>query len=173
MRQQAGLTLIELMIALVLGLILLAGVIAVIVSGQTAYHQSQRFTQLQSDFSFISDSLLIDGRGATQVDWSAANKRLTFTKAASTVSYQLNDTQQLVRTDAAGVATLIAEGVTMFTPQCVDGAGVAAACVDAVALSSTIELAITQQSQQKLTRIEFVTALRNAVLTRKFAVGGV
>ncbi|MCG5516946.1 MULTISPECIES: PilW family protein [unclassified Ectothiorhodospira] len=63
-RQQKGLSLVELMVALVIGLILTAGVINVFLGNQAAYRETQRFSELQDNIGFAINFMMRDMRGA-------------------------------------------------------------------------------------------------------------
>lgn len=62
-----GLTLVELMIAMVLGLLVLGGVIQIFVSGRIAYGEVQRVTALQEASGFMAGFLATELRGARSV----------------------------------------------------------------------------------------------------------
>ncbi|MCG5496903.1 PilW family protein [Ectothiorhodospira variabilis] len=65
--QQHGLSLVELMVALVIGLILTAGVIHVFLGNQAAYRETQRFSALQDNIGFAVDFMVRDIRGADAI----------------------------------------------------------------------------------------------------------
>ncbi|MCG5493556.1 PilW family protein [Ectothiorhodospira variabilis] len=65
--QQHGLSLVELMVALVIGLILTAGVIHVFLGNQAAYRETQRFSALQDNIGFAVDFMVRDIRGADTI----------------------------------------------------------------------------------------------------------
>ncbi|MFN6972220.1 MAG: PilW family protein, partial [Rheinheimera sp.] len=79
LRAQAGVTLVELMISLTLGVLLLWGITSIMVSGHLSYSEAQRFTALQGDLSYINDSILVDSRGATAVVTANNSTQLTLT----------------------------------------------------------------------------------------------
>lgn len=62
-----GFSLVELMVAMVIGLILMAGVVHVFLANHTAYREAQRFAQLQETMAFAVDYLARDIRGAKSV----------------------------------------------------------------------------------------------------------
>lgn len=64
MQRQAGMSLVELMIAMVLGLILTFGVIQIFTAASQTYRLTDRVGQLQEDMRFILGRLQIDGRMA-------------------------------------------------------------------------------------------------------------
>ncbi|ANB01447.1 PilW family protein [Ectothiorhodospira sp. BSL-9] len=66
-KQQKGLSLVELMVALVIGLILTAGVIHVFLGNQVAYRETQRFSALQDNIGFAVDFMVRDIRGADAI----------------------------------------------------------------------------------------------------------
>lgn len=65
--RRQGFTLVELMVAMVLGLIVLGGVIQVFLGGRQAYGEIQRFTSLQETTGFLSAFLADELRGAQSV----------------------------------------------------------------------------------------------------------
>lgn len=168
-RVQAGLTLVELMIGLSLGLVMLGSVISVMVSGNVSYQSAQRFSNLQSEFGFITDSLMVDLRGATAISVTAGNSVLTITTATGTVVYQLNDEGNLQRQLNADPISLIAENVNLFNLSCLDETRAVINCAAAVAVETTIELNYADGGEARLHRLVFATTMRNAILAKKFA----
>ena len=69
-----GFSLVELMVAMVIGLVLMAGVVQVFLANHVAYREAQRFGQLQETMAFAVDYLARDIRGAEHV--SHANGEL-------------------------------------------------------------------------------------------------
>ena len=67
-RSQRGLSLVELMVALVIGLVLTAGIIQVFLANQTAYREGQRIAQLQEELGFAVDFMVRDIRGASRIE---------------------------------------------------------------------------------------------------------
>lgn len=169
-RSQAGLTLVELMIGLTLGLVMLGAVVSVMVAGNSSYQNAQRFSNLQSEFGFISDSLLVDLRGATAVSVSANSAILTITTAAGTIVYQVDADNNLQRQLNADPVTLIAENVNLFNLSCLDETRTVVNCASAVTVQTSVELSYAESGEDKLHRLVFASTLRNAVLTKKFAV---
>lgn len=167
---QAGLTLIELMIGLSLGLVMLGSVISVMVAGSTSYQSAQRFSNLQSEFGFISDSLLVDLRGASVVAVSGNNAVLTITTASGTVVYRVDAENNLQRQLNAEPVTLIAENVNLFNLACLDETRTVVNCAAAVTVQTSVELSYAESGEAKLHRLVFASTLRNAILTKKFAV---
>lgn len=174
MYSQAGLTLVELMIGLTLGAFLLWGAVSVITSGRISYNSAQRFTGLQSDLSFVNDSILVDSRGASSVQVTNNGQVLTLVSGVNSVVYQRTTNGELTRTLNAEAAAIIAEDVNVFNVQCLDALSAVVACASAIQLDTTIELETTTSSKTLQHRIAFRAALRNAVLQSKFnaAAGG-
>lgn len=166
---QSGLTLIELMIGLSLGLVMLGSVISVMVAGNVSYQSAQRFSNLQSEFGFITDSLMVDLRGATAVSVTGGNSVLTITTAADTIVYQLNDEGILQRQLNADPISLIAENVNLFNLFCLDETRAVINCAAAVTLETTVELNYAEGGEAQLHRLVFATTMRNAILAKKFA----
>jgi len=168
-RTQTGLTLVELMISLALGVILLWGMTSMMVSGHLSYSEAQRFTSLQGDFSYINDSILVDSRGATAVVTANNNTELTLTVAAGVVLYQRNNNAELTRQLNAETPAVIAENVNLFSVTCLDALGAAVACDSSIQLETTVELVTSRGDEDRQHRISFRSALRNAVLDSKFS----
>lgn len=168
-KQQSGLTLVELMIGLSLGLVMLGSVISVMVAGHSAYQNAQRFSNMQSEFGFITDSLMVDLRGASAIAVTGGNAVLTITTAAGAVVYRLDNTGNLQRQLNALPTTLIAENVNLFNLACLDETRAVVNCASAVSLETTVELNYTASGQSQLHRLVFATTMRNAVLAKKFA----
>lgn len=166
---QTGLTLIELMIGLSLGLVMLGSVISVMVAGNTSYQNAQRFSNLQSEFGFISDSLMVDLRGATAVSVTGGNSVLTITTAAGPVVYQLDAENNLQRQLNADPVSLIAENINLFSLACLDETRAVVDCAAAVTVETTVELSNDAGGPAQLYRLVFATTLRNAILAKKFA----
>jgi type IV pilus assembly protein PilW len=166
---QAGLTLIELMIGLSLGLVMLGSVISVMVAGNTSYQSAQRFSNLQSEFGFISDSLMVDLRGATAVAVTGGNSVLTITTAAGPVVYRLDANNNLQRQLNADPVSLIAENVNLFNLACLSETRAVVNCAAAVTVETTVELSYDAGGAEQLHRLIFATTLRNAILAKKFA----
>jgi len=167
--RQIGLTLIELMIGLSLGLVMLGSVVSVMVAGNVSYQSAQRFSNLQSEFGFITDSLMVDLRGATAVSVTGANSVLTITTAAGAIVYQRNAEGNLQRQLNTDPVSLIAENINLFTLSCLDETRAAVNCAAAVSLETTVELDYAQGGEAQLHRLVFVTTMRNAILAKKFA----
>ncbi|AHK80688.1 hypothetical protein M911_08755 [Ectothiorhodospira haloalkaliphila] len=100
--QQTGLSLVELMVALVIGLILTAGVIHVFLGNQAAYRESQRFSELQDNIGFVADFMVRDIRGADAIDIVSNGQGITVTRdrdsavcdvsgTSSTVTYHVDN----------------------------------------------------------------------------------
>ncbi len=168
LKKHAGVTLIEMMIGLALGVVLLWAVISVLVSGSSAYNNAQRFIGLQGDLSYINDMILADTRGATLVSTSNNGMELNLTTPAGIVVYQKNNVGELFRQLNATPPVLVAEKINLFQVNCLNALGAAAACANAVQIETTIELTTSGSSEDLQHRISFRSALRNAVLNLKF-----
>lgn len=75
--RQSGLSLVELMIAMVLGLMLLGGVIQVFLGNQTLYRETQRLAALQESVGYGVDFMVRDIRGATALALDNGALRVT------------------------------------------------------------------------------------------------
>lgn len=168
LQNQTGLTLIEMMIGLTLGIVLLLAVSSVFVSGSNAYNNAQRFIGLQSDLSYINDMILVDTRGATNVTTANNGTELRLTTAAGVVFYQRNSNGELLRQLNANPAVLVAENINLFQVNCLNSLGAAVICANAVQIETTLELTTIGSQEDLQHRISFRAALRNAVLNLKF-----
>ncbi len=65
--RKRGFTLVELLVAMVLGIFLVGGAIQIFVSGKAAYNEMQRLGELQSETRFLSDFILKDLRAAESI----------------------------------------------------------------------------------------------------------
>lgn len=65
-----GLTLIEILVAMVVGLLLLAGAVGMFISNQRVYREQQAMSRLQEDMRYTVDTLLYDIRMAGHVGCS-------------------------------------------------------------------------------------------------------
>ena len=74
----SGFSLVELMVAMALSLILLAGVLAIFASSQTTYETTDRLSRIQESGRFALDSLVRDLRGA---GYFGCSRRAPFTNA--------------------------------------------------------------------------------------------
>lgn len=80
-KHASGFTLIELMVALLIGLILIAGALKIFDGNRSAYQQAQHLSELQNNLRFVSDIFSSEIRGATAINYFADASRgnaLTF-----------------------------------------------------------------------------------------------
>lgn len=168
--QHYGLTLVELLIGLTLGIILIWGGIQIFVAGQHAYRESQRFSVLQGHVSFITDSLLNDVRGASTVDLNASFDSLTINQGAVVITYQRTNGTELNRTLTGEAAAVIADNIQSILFSCLDADSLVVACVNAVTLETQVQLETGEADYSRRHQFMFRIALRNAVMTQKFAV---
>ncbi|WP_412852260.1 PilW family protein [Ectothiorhodospira shaposhnikovii] len=75
--RESGLSLVELMVAMVLGLLLLAGVIQVFLGNQTTYRETQRLAALQEAIGYGVDFMVRDIRGAIALEVDNGMLRVT------------------------------------------------------------------------------------------------
>lgn len=165
-----GLTLVETMIALTLGLLLMLALTALVSNSHRSYQDSQRFVGLESDLSFISDSLQVDLRSATNI--VVAANSLVITNPVGLVTYRRDADNQLFRQENANPEALVAEDVSLFNLRCVDASLATANCATAVGLENTIQVTSTSSGSSLDHRIVFNVALRNRVLDAKFLASG-
>ncbi|MCG5501785.1 PilW family protein [Ectothiorhodospira lacustris] len=91
-----GLSLVELMVALLIGLILLAGVMNVFLGNQVSYRESQRLAQLQESMGYAVDFVARDVRGASNVTWDEDAGVLTVTRDRDAQQCNVSDGDQAV-----------------------------------------------------------------------------
>jgi type IV pilus assembly protein PilW len=167
--QQRGLTLVELMIGLTLGIILMWGAIQIFIAGQHSYNESQRFSTLQGHLGFISDSLLNDSRGAFGINLNASFDAVTITQDETDIVYQLNANEELTRTVTGEAAAVIADRVQGLVFSCLDADSAVVDCADAVMLLTTVSFETGADDYVLQHQFSFRVALRNAVMTQKFS----
>lgn len=141
MRQQhAGFTLVELMVALVLGLIVVGGVISVLLSNQQSYRTNQALSQLQDNSRTAFELLARDIRQAGSTPCGNTEVTSILNGTAGTVWYQWVDGAGIQGVDnattlvpalaaAAAQPAIVTRGVglvspTMITPAQPCGAGI-------------------------------------------------
>ncbi|KKL03005.1 hypothetical protein EIK76_08865 [Rheinheimera mesophila] len=163
-----GLTLVELLIGLTLGIILIWGGIQIFVAGQHAYRESQRFSVLQGHVSFVTDSVLNDVRGASAVALNASFDTLTINQGAAVITYQLTNDAELHRTVTGEAAAVIADNIQTVLFSCLDAESVVVACGNAVTLLTQVQLSTGAADYSQQHQFSFRVALRNAVMTQKF-----
>lgn len=167
--RQTGLSLIELMVSLSLGLVVMLGASQIFVSANKAYSETQRFAQLQGDISLTSDMLATDLRAATSVSLlndANGNSILTLTVGAQNVVYTLA-TGVLTRT-AGGVAEAISEQVASFNGQCI-AKDLSNSCASPLMVRLALGINSNDGSSTRVHLVEFNVAIRNNVLAVKFS----
>lgn len=167
--RQQGLTLVELMVGLTLGIILMWGAIQIFIAGQQSYNETQRFSTLQGHLGFISDSISNDSRGASAVSLNADFDSLTLTQGATDIVYQLNASEELTRAVTGEAEAVIADRVQSLEFSCLDADSAMVACADAVMLLTTVQLETGSEDYTRQHQFSFRVALRNAVMTQKFS----
>lgn len=167
--KQRGLTLVELMIGLTLGIVLMWGAIQIFIAGQHSYNETQRFSALQGHISFITDVMMNDSRGASAIALNETFDSLTVTQAAADILYELNAGSELTRTVTGEAAAVIADRVESLLFSCLDADALVVACDDAVMLLTTVQLETGTGEYVRQHQFSFRIALRNAVMTQKFA----
>lgn len=167
--KQAGMTLVELMISLTLGLIVLLGVIQIFSSGQQAYNETRRFGELQAEISLLQDMLTTDIRAAQNVVIisSAPNIDITVNypvgSGIPTVQYQYQHTiTSLIRDTET-----LSEKIRINNISCLTSSDQ----IDASCGSSTMQVLFEFElipSQGQPVALAFSVALRNNILNSKF-----
>ncbi|MFN3899029.1 MAG: PilW family protein [Alishewanella aestuarii] len=159
-RFQQGVTLVELMIALTLGILVLGGGIQIFVSGQQAYNEAQRFNRLQSDLSLISDVLASDIRAGNIVGTAPT---LIVIGPSGTTEYRLEANNRLVRQVGLAAEEVLSENITAFTSTCISVGGTD--CPSAIGVSIQLSMITTENNS---TTVNFRLGVRNNILTKKF-----
>ena len=162
--KHAGVTLVELMIAMALGIVVLLGVTGVFVSGQQSYNDAQRYGQLQGDLSLLSDYLTGDIRSASTVVTAAngSNTTLTLGSLVYTLTGNSLSRNNGVQDD------ILSDQVDGFNVVCI-AADATETCVDPVVVRVAISLRSAAGSDVRSHLIEFNVAIRNNVLAKKFS----
>lgn len=80
-RFETGFSLVELMVAMALSLVLLAGVLAIFSSSRTTYETTDRLSRIQESGRFALDTIVRDLRSA---GYLGCSRRATFTNALNT-----------------------------------------------------------------------------------------
>lgn len=158
--KQKGVTLVELMIALTLGIVVLGGAIQIFISGQQAYQEAQRFNRLQGDLSLVTDLLASDIRAGTIVN-SGANLNLLGPSGAT--AYRLETGNKLVRQVGAGAAEVLSADVINFSTSCISIGGTD--CPTAIGMTVQLTIRATDTNNVAVT---FRVGVRNNILAEKF-----
>lgn len=109
-RSHAGFSLVELMVAMALSLILLAGVLTIFASSRTTYETTDRLSRIQESGRFALDSIVRDLRSA---GYLGCSKRADFTNALNGPATALNNFENPVQGfDAQGSSWLPALDAT-------------------------------------------------------------
>ena len=77
-RREAGFTLVELMVAMVIALVVLAGMTGVLVSGSRQVSDSEERNEILGDLQLAASIIETELRQARGVCWDAANTRLIY-----------------------------------------------------------------------------------------------
>ena len=78
MRREAGFTLVELMVALVIGMVVLAGMTAVFVNSSKQVSDAENRNEILGDLQLAASIIESELRQAQKVCWDAANTRLIY-----------------------------------------------------------------------------------------------
>ncbi|MFP4244844.1 MAG: PilW family protein [Ectothiorhodospira sp.] len=76
-RGNQGISLVELMVALVIGLVLTAGALQVLMANQASYRETQRWARVQETMAFATQYLARDLRGAEAVAYADGELSVT------------------------------------------------------------------------------------------------
>jgi Tfp pilus assembly protein PilW len=159
-RYLRGVTLVELLIALTLGIVVLGGGIQIFISGQQAYNEAQRFNRLQSDLSLISDLLASDIRAGNIV---ATAPNLILIGPQGTTEYRLEANNTFVRQVGLGVSEILSQDVSAFSSNCLSAGG--SDCPTAIGVGLQLTMRATDTNNIS---VNFRVGVRNNILTRKF-----
>jgi len=159
-RHLRGVTLVELLIALTLGIVVLGGGIQIFISGQQAYNEAQRFNRLQSDLSLISDLLASDIRAGSIVTTSP---NFTVIGPSGNTVYRLEANNTLVRQVGASAAEILSQDIVAFSTDCISIGG--SNCATAIGVS--IQLTMRASTTNNIA-VNFRVGVRNNILTNKF-----
>jgi len=170
-KQAAGLTLVELLISMTLGVLLLWGSIQIFVAGQQSYNDAQRFRTLQGDLGFISDSLLNDVRGAASVSLNAASDTLTITQGATELTYSRSASNELQRTVTGEAAAVLANSISALSFACLDTAFSVVTCDLAATVRADVTLTVGEAGDAVSQQFRIHMTLRNVVMASKFGGG--
>jgi hypothetical protein len=157
---QFGVTLVELLIALTLGIVVLGGGIQIFISGQQAYNEAQRFNRLQSDLSLISDLLASDIRAGNIV---ATSPNLIVAGVGGNTEYRLEANNTLVRQVGAAAAEILSQDIITFNSSCISVGG--NDCPTAIGVN--LQLTMRATNTNNIT-VNFRVGVRNNILTNKF-----
>lgn len=159
-RWQQGITLVELLIALTLGIVVLGGGIQIFISGQQAYNEAQRFNRLQSDLSLISDLLASDIRAANTIN---TLPNLIVNGATGTVQYRLEANNTLVRQSGVATGEVLSTDIVAFSSSCISVSGTD--CASAIGIEVQLIMRATNTNNVP---VNFRVGVRNNILTNKF-----
>lgn len=159
-RYLRGVTLVELLIALTLGIVVLGGGIQIFISGQQAYNEAQRFNRLQSDLSLITDLLASDIRAGNIV---ATAPNLIVAGVAGNTEYRLEADNTLVRQVGAAAAEILSQDIITFNSSCISVGG--NDCPTAIGINLQLTMRATDTNNIAL---NFRVGVRNNILTNKF-----
>ena len=158
---QRGVTLVELLIALTLGIVVLGGGIQIFISGQQAYNEAQRFNRLQSDLSLISDLLASDIRAGNIV---ATSPNLILIGPEGTTEYRLEANNTFVRQVGTAATEILSQDIVAFSSSCISVGG--SLCPTAIGVN--LQLTMRATDSNNIT-VNFRVGVRNNILTNKFA----
>lgn len=167
--RQSGVTLVELMISLTLGLIVLLGVIQIFSSGQQAYNETRRFGELQAEISLLQDMLTTDIRAAQNIVVTPNGSDIDVTinypvgSGLPAITYQYRDALKTVSRDAEALS----EKIRVTNISCLTSADV----VDASCGGTTMQILLQFElipSHGQVVALSFSVALRNNILNSKF-----
>ena len=158
---QLGVTLVELLIALTLGIVVLGGGIQIFISGQQAYNEAQRFNRMQSDLSLITDLIASDIRAGNIV---GTVPNLIIVSAGTNTEYRLEANNTLVRQQGIAPAEILSQDIVAISSTCISVGG--NNCPTAIGVN--VQLTMRATDTNNIT-INFRVGVRTNILTNKFA----
>lgn len=184
--RNAGLSLVELLIALAIGMIVVSAVLLLIVQGTNSYRRQTLTSQLQEDANItmnqISDAVMEADRLQVSVSDSDTRSTASFQINESTVYiYDMEQRTLYVRTGQSGSAatdSVLCQNVAAFHVQLVAGSvkreEVLSGVTKITGIYNPVQVKITiEVSADNINRkISRVTGVRNTVKFENIALGG-
>ena len=104
------------------------------------------------------------------MDLNASFDSLTINQGAVVITYQRTNGAELHRALTGEAAAVIADNIQSILFSCLDADSLVVACVNAVTLETQVQLETGEADYSRQHQFTFRIALRNAVMTQKFAV---
>ena len=117
---QAGMSLVELLVATTIGLILLGGIYQVFISSDTGYRYNEQLARLQENGRFVLELMTRDGRMAGY--WGCAGQTDSFTSVLNSTDFIYDFGQAVYGLEATG-ANLWSDDAGLVDPTSTLGSG--------------------------------------------------